>query len=281
MRVAVAGATGTTGGEVFRQLRRAGVPVRALTRSEEHAGRLRGEGAEVVVWDPSDAARALEGVRALYLATPASSGLAEFEGEIAASAARAGVEHVVKLSVIGAEEDAPLAFARLHARAEAAVRGTGVRLSAIRPNGFMQNTLAWAAQVPGGVVRAPVMDARWSIVDVRDVAAVAVAALRGEVEREAWTATGPEASSPREQVAILSEVLGQELRAEEITVEQSVVQLRSFGVPEWTAERLGELSEFYATGGAQSVSDDVIRVTGRSARDYRVFAADHAGVFAP
>lgn len=48
----------------------------------------------------------------------------------------------------------------------------------VRPDGFMQTTLAWTAEIPGGVILGPVMDARWSIVDVRALAAVAVAVLQ-------------------------------------------------------------------------------------------------------
>ncbi len=93
----------------------------------------------------------------------------------------------------------------------------------MRPNGFMQNTLAWAAQFPGGVVRAPVIDAHWSIVDVRDIAAIAVAALRDAASDrdETYTVTGPKASSPREQIALLAEILGRPLSAQEVTIDQA------------------------------------------------------------
>lgn len=180
MKVLVCGATGTTGSEVTRLLAEAGTTPRTMTRSAESAERLRAEGLETVVADlarPATLAAALDGVDAVYVASPASPELAEHEGNLARAAVAAGARHLVKLSVIGAAPDSPIIFGRLHAESEAAIEDSGIGWSMVRPNGFMQNTLAWAPQIAGGRVYGPVMDARWSIVDVRDVAAVAVAAL--------------------------------------------------------------------------------------------------------
>lgn len=285
MTVLVIGATGTTGGAVLQQLREAKVPVRALSRSAESAGALEGDGVESVVADlaqPDSLPAALEGVDAVYLAQPASPQLAEQEGGLAQAAAQAGVEHLVKLSVIGADPDSPIGFGRMHAAAEQAVRDSGVPWTFLRPNGFMQNTLAWGAQTPSGTVRGPVMDAAWSIVDVRDVAAVAVAALQnpGTHAGQTHTLTGPEPSTPREQVAILAEVLGLALVAEEVAIDDAKASMLGAGWPEWPVERMGELFELYADGLAAGVSPGVEQVLGRPATDFRTFAQDHREAFA-
>jgi uncharacterized protein YbjT (DUF2867 family) len=83
------------------------------------------------------------------------------------------------------------------------------------------------------------MDASWSIVDVREIAAVAVAALGDPAAHggRAYTVTGPEASSPRDQVAIISDVLGRSLRAKEVTIEQAQQAMLSSGWPQWSDER--------------------------------------------
>jgi uncharacterized protein YbjT (DUF2867 family) len=279
MTVLVSGASGTSGGEVLRQLRAGGVAVRAMTRWAEAAEALRATGVDAMIADLADRASlasALDGIDAVYVATNASPELPAQEGNLARAAAAAGVRHLVKLSVIGASADSSLTFARLHHAAEAEIRASGVPAIFVRPNGFMQNTLAWKGQLEEGVIRGPVPDARWSIVDVRDVAAVAVAALQDPAAHagESYTVTGPESSSPREQVAILADVLGRELRVEELPVGAAVDWLRSVGVPDWTAERLGELWEFYAAGGAQAVSPDVARVTGRTPCDFARFARE-------
>ncbi len=285
MTVLISGATGTTGSEVLRRLQAAGVPVRAMTRSTESAERLRASGAEVVVADLADSsslAPAVQGIDAVYVANPSTPQIAEHEGNLARAAVAAGVGHLVKLSVIGAADDAPLEFGRLHAESERAIADSGIAWTMLRPNGFMQNTLAWAAQIAGGTIHGPVMDARWAIVDVRDIGAVAATALSDPAAHagRSYTLTGPEASSPREQVAILSELLGREIAVQELSIEQAQQAMLGAGVPAWTVERLGELWRLYADGLAESVSPDVERVSGSAPRSYRDFAADHLAAFA-
>lgn len=284
MRVLISGATGTTGSEVARQLRAEGVEVRAMTRSEASAARLRDADVEAVVADLADPASlpaALDGIDAVYVATNASPQIPDLEGNLARAAAQAGIGLLVKLSVIGAAGDAPLTFARLHHESEEQIRSSGVRWTMVRPNGFMQNTLAWAPQIAGGAVYGPVMDAHWSIVDVRDVAAVALAALRDPATHagETYTATGPEPSSPREQAAVLAELLGRPIQAQEVPIEQAKGSMLEGGWPAWAVERMGELFELYGRGEGETVSPDIEQVTGRPARSYRQFAADHRDAF--
>lgn len=286
MSVLVCGATGRTGSEVIRQLRSAGVPVCAMTRSAESAQRLREEDLEAVVADLEDPASlppALVGVDSVYVASPASPALPENEGNLARAAVDAGVGHLVKLSVLGCSADSPLALGRMHHDGEQAVHSSGVRWTMVRPNGFMQNTLAWAGQIATGTVYGPVIDARWSIVDVRDVAAVAVAALRDPDSHagETYTVTGPEPSSTREQVAVLAELLGRDIAVQEVPIAQAVQSMIHDGVPEWNAERLGELFHLYAEGVAEQTSPDVAAITGNPPRDYRQFAIDHLEGFGP
>ncbi len=285
MTVLISGATGTTGSEVLRRLQAEGMPVRAMTRSNESAERLRAAGTETVVADLADSsslAAALEGIDAIYVANPSTPAIAELEGNLARAAVAAGVGHLVKLSVIGAAENSPLEFGRLHAAAEREVLDSGIAWTMVRPNGFMQNTLAWAAQIPGGAVYGPVMDARWSIVDVRDIGAVAAAVLADPAAHagRSYTVTGPEASSPREQIAIVSELLGRDIAAQEVSIEQAQQSMLDMGLPAWTVERLGELWRLYADGLAADVSGDVEQVTGTAPRGYREFAADHLAAFA-
>jgi uncharacterized protein YbjT (DUF2867 family) len=280
MTVLLVGATGTTGGALLRQLRGDQIPVRALTRSAERADRLRADGVEAVVGDcadPTSLPPALEGIDAVYVASPTSTEIGEHEGNLARAAAQAGVSLLVKLSVIGAAPDAPLTFGRLHAAGERAIEESGIAHTFLRPNGFMQNTLSWAQQIPSGTIRGPVMHAHWAILDVRDIAAVAARVLASPDEHAGrnYTLTGPEPSSPHEQVEIISEVLERPLETDEVTIEQAQEALRAAGVSAQHAEWLGELWRMYAAGQAAAVSPDVERLTGRAPYTYRQFAEDH------
>lgn len=283
MTVLVAGATGTTGSEVVAQLVEAGVPVRAMSREEANTDGLRAQGVEPVVAsydDPAALAAAMDGVRAAYIVSPAAPDMADTQGAFARAAADAGA-HVVKLSVIGASADAPLRFGRVHAESEAAIEAAGGSWTFVRPNGFMQNDLAWAAQIPSGTVRGPVMDAAWSIVDVTDVAAVAVAALTVPEEHagKRITVTGPEARTPRDRVVALAEILGREIAVEDVPIDAVKEQLRGYGLTEWTVDGLGELFALYAEGLAADVAPDIEAVLGRRPGSWEAFATQNAAAF--
>ena len=283
MTILVAGASGTTGAEVVRQLVEAGIPVRAMSRSQEKATALRGPGVEPVVAnydDPASLASAFEGVAAAYVVTSAGSEMAATEGGFARAAADAGA-HLVKLSVVGADRGSPLRFNRAHAETEAAIEALGGSWTFVRPGGFMQNDLAWAAQVPSGAIAGPVMDAAWSIVDVRDIAAVAVAALTDPTAYAGRriTVTGPEPRTPRDRVAALAEILGRELTAVDVPIDAAKAQLRGYGLDDWTVDGLGELFAFYAEGLATGVAPDAEAILGRPPRSWEEFAADHAAAF--
>lgn len=283
MTIAVAGATGTTGSAVVDALVAAGVPVRALSRGKDKLAALTRPGVEAVAVtydEPGSVRAALDGASAAYLAMPTEPDMAATEGAFARAAAEAGVP-VVKLSVIGAAIDGPMRFSRAHAESEQAIEAAGGVWTFLRPNRFMQNDLAWAAQVPSGSVAGPVMDAAWSIIDARDIGAVAAAVLTDPAAfaGRRLTLTGPEPRTPRSRVEALGDVLGRPLTAVDVPIPAAVDQLRGYGVPEWTAAGLGELYELYVTGVATVVAPDVEQVLGRPGRTWEEFAADHAAAF--
>lgn len=88
---------------------------RALVRDRDNARRLLGEQVEPVVGDldrPETIEAALAGVDRVFLLTTQSSRQPDWERAVIAAAARAGVAHLVKLSVFRADERSPLRFAR-------------------------------------------------------------------------------------------------------------------------------------------------------------------------
>src|SRR5919112_1053247 len=117
----VTGATGTTGSEVLRALKDREVPARALVRDETKAHHLRDLGFEPAtgdLGDPRTLRPALEGVERAYLVSPTGPMQSELEQTFIETAKEAGVRHIVKLSVIGANPEAPLRFARSHGEVE-------------------------------------------------------------------------------------------------------------------------------------------------------------------
>jgi uncharacterized protein YbjT (DUF2867 family) len=279
----VTGATGTTGMEVLRALKARGVAARALVRDETKAHHLRELGFDPVtgdLGDPRTLKPALEGVERAYLVAPVSPMQSELEQTFLESAKEAGVKHIVKLSLIGASEQAPLRFARAHARVEQALRDSGMAWTLLRPTGFMQNTLGWGSQVQDGVFYSPVPDAAFSIVDARDVAETAAVALTTDGhEGKAYGLSGPEAVSYRDQVRRLFAAAGREVKVEEVPIESVKRELVRAGVPPWNAEGLAEQFDLYASGGATMVTSGVMDTLEREPRDLDTFAKDHAEAF--
>ena len=279
----VTGATGTTGMEVLKALKARGAAARALVRDETKAHHLRDLGFEPVtgdLGDPRTLGPALHEVDRAYLVSPMGPMQSEFEQAFLETARAAGVQHVVKLSVIGASPEAPLRFARTHAKVEQALKDSGLAWTLLRPTSFMQNTLSWGARVLDGTFYSPVPDAAFSLVDARDVAEVAAAALTEEGhEGKAYGLSGPEAVSYRDQAKRVFAAAGREVTVQEIPVESLKRELVRAGVPPWNAEGLSEQFEQYASGGLQMVTSGVKDVLGRDARTIDQFAADHANAF--
>jgi uncharacterized protein YbjT (DUF2867 family) len=140
---------------------------------------------------------ALRGVTRAYLVTPSSASAQEQQVRFAELAERAGVAQIVLLQYASDEEDSPVRFLRYHAAVERRIRDLGMGFTSLRPNLFMQGLLAFRDSIAnGGLFFAPIGDARVSLVGVRDIAAVAAAALTEPSHiGKTYDITGPEAVS--------------------------------------------------------------------------------------
>jgi uncharacterized protein YbjT (DUF2867 family) len=164
-KILVTGATGNVGRLVVDELLAAGADVRALSARPEQAG-LPPEVEVVRGWigRPESVRAALAGVDRMYLAPhpPTAS-------EVAAMAAAAGVRHIVDLA--GADGG-------FWHDIETAVEATGVAATHLEPGEFMANALAWAEEIrTTGTVRDAYPASANAPIDLRDIAAVAAAAL--------------------------------------------------------------------------------------------------------
>ena len=277
--ILVTGATGMIGSLLVNELVTRGVPFRAMVR--ETKGDVRG--ADVVQGDfndPASLARALEGVERAFLITNSSERTEAQQKAFVAAARDAGVRRVVKLSQFAAREDSPVRFLRYHAAVEAAIRDSGMDWTFVRPNLILQAYLAFAPMIEQGLLQAPIGDARVSVVDARDIAAVAAAALvEDDHAKTTYTVTGPEAVDHAEIADAFGRAAGHPVRFESVTPETFGAMLKGFGMPTWQAEGLLEDYAHYDRGEATTVSPDVERVTGKPPRNLEDFAREHANAF--
>jgi uncharacterized protein YbjT (DUF2867 family) len=282
--ILVVGASGTNGREVVSRLAQAGQRVRAMVRDPGKAGELRAEGVEVVAGDlddPPSLDKALKGIdRAFFLAAVDRRYVDWFRNFLDA-ARRSGSPHVVKFSGMGAASDSPAELMRQHGQTDEALAASGLPYTILRPNSFHQNLL-WSARSirEPGAFYLPLKDARQSLVDVRDIADVAVAALTGAGhEGQTYEITGPQSLSYADVADILSTVLGKPVQYVDVPPEAALESMLKSGMPEWNARAVAELYGLFASGLFARTTDTVGRITGGPPISFEQFARDHADAF--
>jgi uncharacterized protein YbjT (DUF2867 family) len=277
----VSGASGTVGSEVVRLLSAAGARVRVGLRSPEKAVKL--PGVEVVPFDFTDPVRvrsALRGVERAFLLTATGPSQAELESSFAEEAVRAGVRHIVKLSVWRAA-DAGYTFARVHRAAERKIEALRVPFTFLRPNSFMQNLLHSATTVKEErAIFQPAGEAKVSMIDTRDVARVAVKVLGSDDHfGAAYDLSGPSAVDYAEVAETIGTAVARQVRFVDVPPASFRHGLGAEGVSSWTVEAILDLQSYASAGGASGVVDTVRRITGAQPTTLERFVRDHVEVF--
>lgn len=257
--ILVIGATGKTGSRVANRLEVLGYPVRRGSRSS----------ATPFDWEaPETWAPALRGARAAYVTyfpDLAFPGAVEKLESLCETARDVSVEHLVLLSGRGEH----------HARlGEEVLRNSGVDATIIRAAWFAQNfsegylrdpVLAGVLPMPGGDVAEP-------IIDIDDIADVAVAALTQEGHKgELYEVTGPRLMSFADMAAELSQATGREIRHIPITFEDFHQNIAQAGGT-FVADVFTAIARETLDGRNAQTTDGVMRALGRPPRDFADFA---------
>jgi uncharacterized protein YbjT (DUF2867 family) len=268
-RILLTGSTGTIGSQLVRQLTTAGTPFDVLPRG--------------VRYEDADAlARAFEGAETLFVLLPLVPQKVALARNVAAAARRAGVKHIVRSSGAGADAQAGFSLPRLQGTIDQLLADTGIATTFLRPSAFMQNYASWlAGMVRQGVLHGATADAPQSLVDARDIAAVAARVLQAPAPHagQAYTLTGPQALTDSQCAEILGKVLGRTVRFQPVALEAGDESLRAMGLPAEVVDWLASLNRIVSAGYAAGVTDDVARITGRPATSFARFAADHAAAW--
>jgi len=185
--ILVTGATGHQGGAALRHLREKGFACRALTRdpSKPQARTAVGHGVEVVRGDLEDQAslaRALDGVYGVFaVQTPYESGVeAEIRQGInlADAATRSRISHLVYSSVASADQQTGIPHFDSKFRIEEHLRGTGMRLTIVRPVFFMENWLGMRQAIDDGALALPLDPAtRLQMIALDDIGGIVALAF--------------------------------------------------------------------------------------------------------
>ena len=260
-RILVLGSSGKTGSRIAARLEKRGVPVRRGSR-----------GAPIPFdWD-NDAnwSAVLEGISAVYISyfpDLAVPGAVEKVEALCNAAGRAGVERLVLLSGRGER----------HARlGEDVVRNSGMDFTLVRAAWFAQNfsegylrdpVMAGVIAMPGGNVLEP-------IVDVDDIADVAVAALTGNGHAgELYEVTGPRLMGFRDMARELAAATGRPMRHVAISFDEFHAGLVQIG-GQFIADVVTGIARETLDGRNAHLCDGVQRALGRAPKDFSDFARD-------
>ena len=279
--VLVTGATGRVGRMVVAELLRAGVPVRALTRRPAMAELP--AAVEVVAGDltmPDSLESALRGVSAVFLVWTVPGGTAPAVVERLAS-------HTRRVVFLSAPHQTPHPFfqqpnpmARLYAEIERLIGAAGLESTFVRPGMFASNTAFWwgPAIRDGHVVRWAYGAAETAPIDERDVAAVAARTLYEDGHTGGdYVLTGAESLSQAEQVSVIGDVIGRQIRFEELSPEE----FRRETADSWPSSVVDMLLAAWGAtiGHPAFVTSTVADVVGSPPRTFRQWVFDHADAF--
>jgi uncharacterized protein YbjT (DUF2867 family) len=280
-RILLIGGTGTVGRQVALQLSALGAGVRVMTRKPEEA-RLP-PGVEVVRGDltrPETLDACLGGIDAVFLVWVAPPAAVAPALERMARRARRIVLLSAPLKTPHPLFQRPNLARDLALQVERAIEASGVTWTFLRPGMFAPNAKEWwGRQIRAGeAVRWPYLAVPTAPIDERDIAAVAVRALREEGHDKAeYVLTGPQSLSQFEQVSIIGSAIGRTLRIEEMTPDEARRELLAI-MPLPVVNML--LDAWGAASGQPAwVTSTVQEITGAPARTFLQWARDNATEF--
>lgn len=259
----IIGATGKTGSRVANILDQKGFNVRRGSR-----------GAPIPFdWDrPETWNPALDGVASAYVTyfpDIAIPGAVEKVEALAAVAKSAGVDHLVMLTGRGEH----------HARrGEEVIRASGVDYTLIRAAWFAQNFSEGYLRDPvlDGVLPMPGGDVLEPIVDIDDIAEVAVAALTQDGHKgKLYEVTGPRLMSFAQMADELGTATGRPVRHIPISFEDFRAGVAKAAGP-FIADVFEAIARETLDGRNAHLTDGVERALGRKPRDFTEFAAKAA-----
>jgi uncharacterized protein YbjT (DUF2867 family) len=288
--VLITGATGTVGSEVVKQLSTdtSDINIKAAIHSVQNAKKvLQYERVETVQIDynkPETLATAFKDADKLFLLTHPSPMTVEHESNLVAEARKSGIRHIVKQSIMGADLKADVEAMRLHRQSEKIIEESGIPYTFLRPNEFMQGFINFQGPTikSNNAFYLPAEDAKVSIVDVRDIAAVAKQTLitnNDKHNNKTYLITGPEALSYYQAADILSNATGKKISYVNVSDEEARGALKEEGMNDWLINTILELYGYFRKGYASQISYAIEQVTGKKPITFIQFAKDYADAF--
>jgi NAD(P)H dehydrogenase (quinone) len=258
----VTGASGRIARRAAALLSARGHALRLMTRTPANAPTL--PGAQVVSGDFADPASldaAFAGISsALIVSGSGKPGArAEFHRNAFSAAARAGVGHVVYLSLQGSSPHARYPYSRDYFTSEQYLAATGLPHTILRNAFYMDMFLERFGQ--DGIMRGPGGETAGAFISREDAARTAAAAL-ADPPGGILDVTGPQAISLADAAHRLSSLAHRPLRYIPESPAAARDRLAAQGLLAWQVDLAAGWFEAIATGEHLPVTDTVARLTG-------------------
>ena len=276
--ILVISALGNVGAEVVKQLQPTGQVIRAADIDEKKIRERFGNSVEAVHFDftdPKTYEATFKGVEKIFLLRPPHITNIKRDMVPAINAAkRAGVKHVVFLSLIGIENAKYVP----HYKVETYLQEVNMQTTFLRCSFFMQNlnTTHRKEIKERNEIFVPVGNAKTSFIDARDIGAVAATTLTQDGhEGKNYDLTGSEALNYWQVTAIMSEVLGRKITYRNPNPFHFLIETMRRGAPFMFALVMMGLYTSTRFGMAESVTDEVEKLTEHKPISFRQYVMDY------
>ncbi|MCL4273101.1 MAG: SDR family oxidoreductase [Anaerolineales bacterium] len=276
--ILVIGALGNVGTEVVKQILSRGGKVRAADMDVNKLRKHFGEAVETVRFDftdPSTFEETFRGVkRMFYMRPPHITNIQRDMVPSMDAAKRAGITHVVFLSLIGIENTTYVP----HYKVETYLKAINMQTTFLRCSFFMQNlnTTHRREIKERNEIFVPVGKAKTAFIDARDIGAVAAVALLedGHAGRN-YDLTGSERLDYWEVARTMSEVLGRKITYRNPNPLYFLLETMRRSTPFMFALVMTGLYTSTRFGMAEPITDEVERLTGHNPITFRQYVMDY------
>ncbi|WP_223441663.1 SDR family oxidoreductase [Pseudomonas sp. BF-R-19] len=279
--IAIAGATGRVGRRLISQLVQDPVSILALTRQKSSTSFPEGVASAELDFDqPITLRKALVGVEKLFIAHGTSPQQVANEIALIDAAVETGVQHIVKLSVMG--PSTPLNPFAWHSLIEAHLGQQSIASTVLRPTTFMDVLKRAGNAVATGTWAGAAGNGRVNLVDTRDVADSARIALLEEVaegSQRAYHLTGPRSWTMPQIAEELSSLLGYTVTYTHRSPAEHRSALVAEGLSPFVAEILVGLDRIFHDSVLTERTFTVEDLTGTPPRSLSVWLRENLDIF--
>lgn len=285
MSILVTGSTGTVGRQVVNGLVARHASVHALTRNPDKASFP--EGVRAVAGEMTDVASmraALKGVDTLFLLNAVAADEVTQALITLTLAREAGIQRIVYFSVQNSDAFTDVPHFTGKYAVERAIEQLNLPATVLRPSYFMQNDAMMKDALQHGVYPMPLGDLGVPMVDTRDIAEIAVAALlrrkqsAAPLPREVIELVGPDTITGNTAAAIWSEVLAKPVAYGGNDLDAFERNMAS-RAPSWSAYDIRLMLARFQNDGmrpAPGSLDIMTGLLGHAPRSYREFVRETA-----